>query len=99
MGWFVPDSFELNEKSIDFAMKHGLSKEMVSDQFEAMQDCEFKQNYRDWDRVFRNWIRRGIKWGDITPPRKPRSVEVITDEQYKSDADKAVAQMAEYRGR
>ena len=97
MGWFVPDSFTLSEKSIDFAMKYGLSKEMIADQLEAMQDCEFKQNYRDWDRVFRNWIRRGIKWGNITPPSKPRTVETVTDEQYKSDADKAVAQMDKYR--
>ena len=99
MGWFCPEDFTLSDKSVDFAKKHGLNDQTIEDQFEAMQDQEFNRNYSDWDRVFRNWIRRGIKWGHIVSPWEPRVVEEVTDDQRQADNDKAVAQMDAYRNR
>ena len=98
MGWKrCPEDYEPNGLSMKFCKSKGLSDEMIADEVFAMKDHEYKVAHSDPDATFRNWIRKRIEWGHITLPRKPRSVEAVTDEEYKTDADKAVAQMDAYR--
>lgn len=87
MGWFCPDSFVLSEKSREFARKRGLTDEQIEDQLEAMRDWEFQKKRTDWDRVFRNWIRKGLEWGQITPPPKHHKPEQVTPQQRQKDIE------------
>ena len=96
MGWFCPEDFELSEKSRQFAKGKGMTDEQISDALEAMRDWEFQKRRTDWDRVFRNWIRKGIEWGQITPVRKPRRPEEITEEQRQEDIRKWKEEMKRF---
>jgi hypothetical protein len=41
-------------------------------------DHEFKNRHADWSATWRNWIRRGIKYGDyVRIPKAPEPVKPI----------------------
>lgn len=88
MGWFCPDEFELSERSKEFARKKGLTDEQIEDELEAMRDYEYARKRTDWDRAFRNWVRKGIEWGRVTPVRRFRRPEQVSEEQRQQDIEK-----------
>ena len=87
---FCPDNFRPLDKNIKWAMeKFRVSRDEVENQLEQMIDHEFKRDYTDWNRVFRNWMRTADKHNLLFRPYKPRVVEIVSDEQREIDARKA----------
>ena len=94
---FCPDTFKPKESDIQWAIdEFQIDRKEVMRQLGILRDREFRRDYSDWNRVFRNWFRQAEKFEDFrrTSHRQP---EVYTEEQRKIDREKAVAQMAAYR--
>lgn len=93
MSWFCPEEFEPDTKSMTFARSKGLTDHQIQEQVEAMKDYEFRRRRTEWQRVFRNWIRQGISWGNIVPVRRRRMPQEVSEEQRKADEAKAWAEL------
>lgn len=89
MAKFLPDSFKPRETDIDWAIKKfNIDKAEVENQLEQLRDHEFRRNYTEWNRVFRNWFRTADKHQLLKREHKRRQVEVLTDEQRAEDIRK-----------
>ena len=91
---FCPDNFKPKEKDILWAMKEfRVDRKEVLRQFDILRDHEFRRSYSDWNRVFRNWMR---KCEEIESFRRERKVvqDVYTEEQRQVDAKKAEENLA-----
>lgn len=62
---FCPDNFKPNQRTIEFAKSRGLDDRQIKSELERMMDYEFKRSYTDWQRVFRNWIRKALELGTV----------------------------------
>ena len=64
MGWFVPNDFKPTFDNIEWAMKKfSITRNECEAQAERMIDHEFVKEYSDWQRVFRNWLRKADDFG------------------------------------
>ena len=99
--YFIPEDYQPAQKTLDLAKSIGLTEKQVIDQLEKAKDHQYKRPMIDPDRCFRNWLRNSIKFGDVVPVVQPeyRKPEELTPEQRKRDAEKAIAQMNQYRQR
>ena len=77
----------------------GLSDKQIAEQRELIGDHQYKRMMMRPDACWRNWIKNGIKWENITPTvnKEYRRPAELTPEQRAIDAEKAVAQMDNYR--
>jgi hypothetical protein len=67
---FVPESWEPGPELYEWAAENfNIDDREVNRQLELMRDHEFRRSYTDWNRVFRNWIRKG---DEIQSLRRPR---------------------------
>ena len=83
---FAPENFEPTEKNIQWAVeKFKITKDEVENQTEQFVDYEFKRNYTDWQRCWRNWIRKADQLGLLSRERIPRRPEVVSHEQRQRD--------------
>jgi len=57
-------------------------------QADLMVDHEFLRSYTDWQRVYRNWMRKADEIQTLRRERKPREPEVITDDMRAEDQRK-----------
>jgi len=98
--YFLPESYQPDEKTMAAAKRLGLTDKQVMEQLEKCQDHQYKRPMIDPDRCFRNWLRNAIKFGDVVPTvqveyRKP---EQLTNEQKKRDIEKWTAEIARFKG-
>jgi len=80
---FVPDGFKPLDKDIVWAMtKFRISRQEADRQLEAFRDHEFRRNYTDWNRCFRNWFRSADKYGllDRSDIRRTFTTELSNEE-------------------
>jgi hypothetical protein len=90
MGHFAPDDFTVSLPNQEWAMKEfKIDRHEVFRQTELMIDHEFKRNYTDWQRVFRNWMRKAEEIGTLKREFKHRNPHIVSDEQKKKDAELA----------
>jgi hypothetical protein len=83
---FAPESFEPTEKNVKWAIeKFRITKEEVANQTEQFIDYEFKRSYTDWQRCWRNWIRKADQLGLLHREHVPRRPEVVSEEQRQRD--------------
>ena len=95
---FVPDNFTPREVDIKWAMKeYNIDSKEVTRQFELMRDHEFRRSYSDFNRVFRNWIRKADEIQTLRREHKPRVVEELTDEQRQQDIEKFNEEMKRFK--
>ena len=62
---FCPEGFKPTPQNIEWAMSKGLNRKQIDLEVEKMVDHEFRRSYSDWQRVFRNWIRKAIEIGTV----------------------------------
>jgi hypothetical protein len=87
---FVPDNFTPRHEDIEWAKEEfRIDGKEVLRQFELMKDYEFKRNYTDWNRVFRNWIRKADELQLLRRERQYRKVQELTPEERAIDKEKA----------
>ena len=97
--YFIPEDWILSEKLLKWTKDMGLSDKQIAEQRELIGDHQYKRQMMRPDACWRNWIKNGIKWENITPTVQKeysRPAE-LTAEQRAIDAEKAVAQMDNYR--
>ena len=99
MSKFCPDNYQPRQSDIDWAIKEfRVTKEEVLRQLEIMRDHEFRRSYTDWNRVFRNWLRKCQEIQTFKRERQFRTVETISEDERKADAARAWADMNRLRG-
>jgi hypothetical protein len=66
---------------------------------ESFRDHQYKRPMSRPDACWRNWVKNGIKWGNITctAPREYRGISELSEDQRKADAAKAWAEMKKLR--
>ena len=97
MNRFCPDKFKPKQTDIEWAKKEfNVSEKEVNRQLALMRDHEFRRNYSDWNRVFRNWLRKAEDMQSFKREHKHRTIEQLSDEDRKTDAQKAWEQMKKY---
>ena len=90
---FVPEKWSVREQDITWAMQEfNIAREEVGRQVTIMRDHEFKRSYTDWNRVFRNWMRKAE---DINTLHRDRysQPDQITAEEREQDNIKAWAEL------
>ena len=65
------------------AKETGLCNEALLSHLREMKDHEFRSAKKDWNAVFRNWVRRAVKWEKQTPPRKLSYAEQLQADMQK----------------
>ena len=89
MSRFVPNKFKPRQIDVEWAIeKFDIDEAEVNRQFEQMADHEFRRSYTDWNRVFRNWIRKSSELETLWRERKPWAPEVVTDDMKAEDQRK-----------
>ena len=89
MSKVVPDKWKPRDKDITWAIeKFGITQNEAKRQLEEFCDHEFRRNYTDWNRAFRNWFRSADKYDLLKRERKPWKPEVVTDEMRAEDQRK-----------
>ena len=89
MGWFCGDDFTPTEKNqrwarVTFCIDH----DEVERQTELFIDREYKTKYTDWQKVWRNSMRKAEEFGQLKRPHIPRTPEEISEEQKEEDRRK-----------
>jgi len=88
---FLPEKFKVRPKDREWAKREfKITDEEVNRQLELLSDYEFKRSYTDWNRVFRNWIRKSDELQQLRRPRVYGSnvKEVLTPEERAEDQRK-----------
>ena len=94
---FCPEKFEPRPKDVEWAkFAFKITDEEAKRQLELLRDREFRRNYTDWNRVYRNWMRKADELKLFRREHKHRTVEILSDEERKTDAQKAWEQMKQY---
>ena len=97
MSKFVPDSWKPKIEDINWAIeKFDISAQESTRQLEEFRDHEFRRNYTDWNKCFRNWFRTADKYNLLRRERKPWKPEVITEEIRRKDQEQFDAQIARF---
>ena len=91
---FVPEKWSVRDKDLKWAMKEfNISNEEVERQVTIMRDHEFKRSYTDWNRVFRNWMRKAEDINTLHRDRSYTQPDQITAEEREQDNIKAWAEL------
>ena len=91
---FVPVKWSVRDKDLKWAMKEfNITKEEVGRQVTIMRDHEFKRSYTDWNRVFRNWMRKAEDINTLHRDRSYTQPDQITAEEREQDNIKAWAEL------
>lgn len=86
MGKFVPDSWKPKDELVSqLAEKWRVEKKEILRQLEIMRDHEFRRSYTDWNRVFRNWIRKADEIDSLRRDYQRRAPEPVTEDMLKDD--------------
>ena len=97
--YFIPEDWQLSAKLLKWTKDRGLSDKQIAEQRELIGDHQYKRQMMRPDACWRNWIKNGIKWENITPTVQKeysRPAE-LTAEQRAIDAEKAEADFRRLR--
>ena len=95
--YFAPDDFAPTDKNREWAMKEfRITSEEVDRQVCCMIDHEFRRKYSDWQRVFRNWIRKAEQIESLRRERTLRQPQERTDEEKAEDIRKWKEEMKRF---
>ena len=91
---FVPEKWQPRPKDIHWAIENfRINDGEVKRQIELMRDHEFKRSYTDWNRVFRNWMRKAEDINTLHRDRSYTQPDQITAEEREQDNIKAWAEL------
>ena len=98
MARFVPDDFIPTVKNqrwarITFCIDH----DEVERQTEMFIDHEFKRSYTDWQKCWRNWIRKADEIQTMRRPHIPKTPEELSEEQKSIDAEAGWATLNRFK--
>lgn len=82
--YFVPDDWELSDDLRTWTKAKGVSDAQIETELESFRDHQYKRAMMRPDACWRNWIKNGIKWGNIetvSPSQYRRPVELTKEQQ------------------
>ena len=87
--FFVPDTWTLSDDLRAWTKAKGLSDKSIEDEIESFRDYQYKRAMMRPDACWRNWVKNGIKWGNIdTTDRTYRRPQKETEaDRNKAQAD------------
>ena len=95
MSKLPPDDFRPSIPNLNWAMKEfNITADEARRQGELMVDHEFLRSYTDWQRVWRNWMRKAEEIQTLKRECKAWEPEVITDEM-NAEAQKSFDEQIE----
>ena len=86
--YFVPDDWVMSDELLAWTKAKGLTDQTIENELESFRDHQYKRLMIDPNRCWRNWVRNGIRWGNITPVIAPsyRTIE----EELPAERDAAI---------
>lgn len=91
---FVPDTWKPREADIEWAKKtFKITGEEVARQLEEFRDHEFRRDYTDFNRCFRNWFRTADKF-ELLKRERVYVAPVYSEAERQIDAKKAEENLA-----
>ncbi len=98
--YFVPDDWEMSDELRQWTHTKGLTDKVIEEEIESFKDHQYKRPMMCADRCWRNWVKNGIKWANITPSVKKeyRGIEELSEEQKKADAARAWNEVNRLKG-
>ncbi len=95
---FVPDNWKPRAADTTLVMKnYNITQQEADRQLEELRDYEFKRDYTDFNRVYRNWFRTADKYDLLKREHKPRLVEEVSEEQLQKDREDSWADIKRLR--
>ena len=84
---FIPDDWTLSDPLREWTKAKGLTDKTIEDELESFRDHEYKVPKSRPDACWRNWVKNGIRWGNIIPTQTPtyRTIDEVTPEQKARD--------------
>ena len=77
----APTSYEPSVELLkQLAAETGMTFDDLMAMLREMKDHEFKSAKKDWDAVFRNWVRRAVKWAKENPRKKLTYAEQLAED-------------------
>lgn len=84
--YFVPQHWEARQGDIEWAIKEfSITVSEVYRQIELFRDHEYRRAYSDWNRCFRNWMRKAEDIGTLRREYKMRLVEDTPEDVEERD--------------
>ena len=98
--YFVPSDWKMSDELLAWTKAKGLTDKTIEDEIESFRDHQYKRPMMKPDACWRNWVKNGIRWGNITPvlEHKYTGVVELTDEEKAADEAKAWAEMNKLKG-
>jgi len=95
---FVPDTWKPREADIEWAKKtFKITGEEVARQLEEFRDHEFRRDYTDFNRCFRNWFRTADKF-ELLKRERVYVAPVYSEAETEADRTKAWARLNQLKG-
>lgn len=83
----APQDYEPSQSVLDeLAAETNLPPDSLQSLLREMKDHEFRSAKKDWNAVFRNWVRRSVKWEKQNPGRKLSYAEQLREDMRSLDA-------------
>ena len=99
---FVPEKWQPRPKDINWAIENfRINYGEVKRQIELMRDHEFRRSYTDFNRVFRNWIRKADEINTLNKEHiYQQPLEMSKEERQREDvlAWRRLKELKEMRG-
>ncbi len=85
--YFIPEDWSLSDDLLAWTKAKGLSDSVIKDEIESFKDHQYKRAMSRPDACWRNWVKNGIKWGNIetVSMSQYRTPEVLSPEQRNAD--------------
>ncbi len=97
MSKFAPNDFRPSIPNLNWAMKEfNITADEARRQGEVMVDYEFHRHYTDWQRVYRNWMRKADEIQALIRERHLRQPEVVTKEMNEESQRQFDAQIEKF---
>tara|TARA_B100001123_G_C15095991_1_gene941593 strand:+ start:652 stop:960 length:309 start_codon:yes stop_codon:yes gene_type:complete len=95
---FVPKSWNPRPKDIKWACdEFRINADEVKRQIELMRDHEFRRSYTDWNRVFRNWMRKADQINTLNKEHLYQQPLEMSKEERQAEDVKAWRRLNELR--
>lgn len=90
--FFVPSDWTLSDDLMAWTKRKGLSDKSIEDEIESFRDHQYKRAMMRPDACWRNWVKNGIKWGNIetvsnSQYRRPQEISEEQRSQAQTDFD------------
>lgn len=95
--YFIPEEWELSPELRAWTKAKGVSDAQIESELESFRDHQYKRAMMRPDACWRNWVKNGIKWGNIATvtPDQYRRPKELTPEELRRERERGEANLRE----